>query len=418
MTSGRSSVMVVAIATALLLAPGAARAQKPDPATKAEAERVFRAGESAYNGGQYAVAAQAFEEAYRLLPVPAIAFSTAQACRLQYFIDKEPRRLKRAIELYRLYLQQMTQGGRRDDAASSLAELEPILTRVEEEQRRRGMGPIDADPIASATTQLMISSQVAGARASLDGAAAAEMPLIRDVKAGAHKVRVEANGYFPVEQTATAVEGRLVVVEVQLAPRLARVQVRAPSGATIAVDGRSVATTPLARPVEVAAGKHLVTVTRRGRHAWSREIEVARGGQVDLEAELRTTGQRKLAYWVLGGAAASAITAGVYGGLALKTDSDASALADRRAMQALTPGESAEYARLVDERDDRARMAYVMMGVTGALAVTGGLLFVFDVPSAEMDVGTIGGGAATAPSVSVAPWVSSDGAGVSVGAGF
>src|SRR6185503_20903674 len=94
---------------------------------KAEAEKYFRAGEALYKNGQYLGAAQAFEEAFELLPLPAIAFSTAQAYRLLYVSDKEPAYIKRAVELYRLYIQQQKEGGRVPDATASLAELEPLL---------------------------------------------------------------------------------------------------------------------------------------------------------------------------------------------------------------------------------------------------------------------------------------------------
>jgi hypothetical protein len=369
---------------ALLVGAVPAAAQKsPDPATRAEAERFFRAGESAYNAGQYAPAGQAFEEAYRLLPLPAIAFSTAQAHRLQYFIDKDPSRLKRAIELYRVYVERAPTGGRRDDAATSLGELEPILGRLEEEQARRGMGPIASQPAAQTVTQLMISTQVAEAKVALDGTEPAPVPVIREVEPGPHKVEVAAPGYFPARQNATAVEGRLVVIEVELAPMPALVGLRVERGAAISVDGRPVGESPLARALELDAGPHLLTVLRRGRHAWSREIDLERGQELDLDVDLATTTQRKIALWTWGASAATLGGAALYGFLAFRSDGDASDLLTKRKTQALSQDELAQYRNLVDQRDDRATRATTLLGLGGALAVTGTLLFFLDTPTAH-----------------------------------
>ena len=113
-------------AAVLLLTAQPARADE-----KAEAQKRFRSGEVAFKAGDYVVAAEAFEEAYALLPLPAIAFSTAQSYRLQYFIDKQPARLRRAVELYRVYVDQTPKGGRREDAVANLAEVEPLLGRLD-----------------------------------------------------------------------------------------------------------------------------------------------------------------------------------------------------------------------------------------------------------------------------------------------
>ena len=76
----------------------------------------------------------------------AILFSTAQAYRRQYFVDREPAKLKRAVDLYRQYVGEVAQGGRRDDAVQHLSDLEPLLARVEDEQRRSGKGRSETWP--------------------------------------------------------------------------------------------------------------------------------------------------------------------------------------------------------------------------------------------------------------------------------
>jgi len=401
----------------LIAALGAvARAQgkpaKVDPATRAEAERFFRAGERAYNAGQYVMAAQAFEEAYRLLPLPAIAFSTAQAYRLQYFIDKKPARLKRAIELYRSYVEQVDSGGRRDDASTSLAELEPIMARIESSS-----GAVQAERVESRATQLMVSTQVDGAQASIDGDRLAGAPVIKDVKPGEHRVSASADGYFPVEQKAVAVEGRLVVIEIELKPKPALVKLRTESGAVVTVDGRPVGTAPFGRPLEVAQGRHFVTVVKRGRHAWSREIEVARGQELELHASLDTTGQRKASYWVMGASLVSFAAAGTFGLFAAGDDGDATAFLDLQKERPLTVDELAEYRDAVQRRDDNMTRTYLMLGVGGALATTGVLLYLIDTPRAESQP-MASSAAGESGAVTFTPFVGSDVAGVGIRGSF
>src|SRR5262249_49982115 len=55
-----------------------------------QAKNYFNAGATAYAAGQFVAAAQAFDQAYKLAPRPAILFSMAQAERRQYVIDSRP----------------------------------------------------------------------------------------------------------------------------------------------------------------------------------------------------------------------------------------------------------------------------------------------------------------------------------------
>ncbi len=405
----RSGVRVVLLVAALLggsAAPAVAQSQK------AEAEKFFRAGEQAYNAGQYLVAAQAFEEAYRLLPVPAIAFSTAQAYRLQYFIDKDPGWLKRSIELYRLYVSQVESGGRRDDAVASLAEIEPIMLRIEAEQR----GPIETR-VAAAATQLMVSTQVQGARVSIDGNSG-EAPFLRKVDPGPHKIEVTADGYFPVEQTATAVEGKFVPIEVTLQPRPARVKIRTESGARVVIDGRPAGTAPISRPVELPAGKHFVSVSRRGRYGWSREIVVERGEEVELSAPLHKTTQRKISHWVLGASALALGVAGLTSLQALRADNRADDLNQRRLDDTtiFTRADQAQYEDEIVLRDARLRDTYIWLGIAGAIGAAGALMVLLDSPRAEMPPLAAGkpGEAPAQPTLGVGPLLGPELAGLSL----
>ncbi len=375
--------VALAVALVALVVGGAAAPARAADDRTAQAKQYFEAGKQAYEAGQYSAAAIAFEQAYAVTPLPPIAFSLAQAYRKAYFEDKEPAKLKRAVELYRTYLQQVKSGGRRDDAIQNLSDLEVLLIRVEEEQKRMGRGPIADMPAMREATQLMVSSRTRGARAVIDGGEAAEVPVVRETTAGKHKIRVEADGYFPEEVEELAVEGQFRVVEVNLKEMPAKLALRTESGAELAIDGRPVGSAPFKRPVDVAAGKHFVSVTKRGHYAFTRELTLERGKETKLAAPLETTRQRVASYWVLGGAGLLAIGGGVTTFLALQAQSDAEALRDKLEREGLTVDEAKTYEDKRARRDEMAQASYVLYGSALVVAVTGVLLYFVDSPRVE-----------------------------------
>ena len=363
---------MVLVLVAALAAPVAAQ-PSVTPEQKAKAEEFFRAGERAFKEGQYSIAAQALEEALKIYPVPPIVFSTAQAYRLQYFADKDPGWLKRSIELYRRYISEVKSGGRRDDAVANLADLEPIMARIEAETR----APIEMKKMGE-STQLMVSTNVEGAVTFIDGQRAS----LRGVEPGEHVVRAQAPGYFPIEEKRTAVEGRLVIAELNLKARPAVLRLRTEGGARASVDGRPVGQS-LSRPIELPAGKHLVSVTRRGRYAWMREVTIKRGQKLELKAPLRTTTQRKMAWIVLGTSVVAFGAAGFTGFQALRADSKASDLHDKITTVGGTEEDLDEYERQKARRGDKIDQTLLFAGAGAAIATTGLLMILFDNPSAE-----------------------------------
>jgi PEGA domain len=400
---------------------GTARAQsgkdRATPEQRAEAELFFRAGEQAFNAGQYLVAAQAFEQASEVLPLPAIIFSTAQAYRLQYFIDKDVAHLLRSIEGYRKYIQSVDQGGRRDDAATSLAELEVIRDRLQREGRLKSRR--DSVEIED-KTQLMVTTQVEGARASIDDKAG-ETPLILEVKPGKHRVEVEANGYFAASQQATAVAGRLVVIEVALQPKPARLTVHAEPGASIHVDGRALAMTPLSQPLEVPAGKHFVAITRRGRYPWARELELEHGKSLDVRTRLETTSQRRVSFWVLGASGLALVATAGASVLAFQADRELADLVERYEVGGISQSEAQAILAAGSRRDNRLLITYVGIGASVATALAGGILYWFDTPqvsTAGMSTGGVESPRDRASSLRISPVIDANQAGFAVAGHF
>lgn len=406
MPTTKTTWLPVVVVAAVIALPSAAAAQD----NRADAQKAFRAGQQAYEAGQYEVAARAFERAYKALPIPAIAFSTAQAHRKQYIIDKEPGRIKRAIELYRVYIAKVPKGGRRDDAVTSIAELEPKLERMMATMRQ----PI-VMPKIDAVTELMVSARgVKGAKAWIDGKQG-DAPLMLQVTPGPHKVRVVAEGYFPVEETHTAVRGKFITVEVMLKPKPALIQVDAPGGTMITIDGRPSGTTPLLRPLAVPAGKHFISLTKRGYRSWSREIVVKRGDKMQLAPTMRRTTQRKLSYYVLGASALLWIGTGLSALSAQQVGKDAEALNDKRNSEGLTVAELDEYLHLRDQHNQRLDNTYILLGVATAVSVAGGLMYFLDSSRAEAPPATMTPGAGPeSPVVSVAPMVGGQTAGLAL----
>jgi hypothetical protein len=365
---------LVLLLSACLCAAGDALAQ----GTPAEqAKTLFNVGAQAYEAGQFPAAVQAFQEAYRLSPRPGILFSIAQAHRKQYYVSKSPDHLRAALRYYREYLGKVEQGGRRSDAAQATAELEPLAARD------AGAASPAAD--VKAQTRLMVSSQTAGATIALDGGKPTGVPLIVEIKPGKHTLRLRASGYFDEEREIQVGEGSVAALDIPLRERPGQLSIVTAGGAQVSIDGRLAATTPLANPLEVDPGRHLVTVTRNGYRPFSQEMDVGRGEAKTVSAKLEVTRQRVGAVVLLGAGAAGAVVGGVLAGLAYRQQVIAADIDDRRlAGDIKCPGKACAdldtYNAAKDARDELRRNAGIVFGGAAALGITGLLMFVFDQP--------------------------------------
>src|SRR5690606_35639253 len=120
--------------------------------------------------------------------------------------------------------------------------------------------------------------------------------------------------------------------------------------------------------IEVPAGRHLITVVRRGREPFTKELVVMRGQEVALAAPLENTARRRAVPWVLGGAgvlAAGAVTTGMF---ALARDNRARDLHDQIEMGNRPPSDADAYDRAVRSRDRLVTWTWIL---GGAAVVTG-----------------------------------------------
>jgi hypothetical protein len=357
---------------ALLLGPALARAQSAD------AKRYFEAGAAAYSAGDYQASVQALDAAYRLQPMPAIAFSLAQAERRQYFASQDPQHLSRAIELYRAYLAAVPTGGRRADATDALAQLEPIaLSKAGEPRAERA----EASPRASAQTRLLVRSRAPEARISLDSAAPVAPPLIAETTPGAHHLRVEAPGFFPAEQDVVAIAGELVPLEVELREKPALLAVKGRDGADVYVDGVPAIFTEPGETVSLRAGTHSVVFAKTGHRIQSVTVTLKRGEVREVRPELLWSKQRVAAVSLFITGGASIVAGAIFTGLAVGQENKATSIEEGRAAGTITPSDRDAYADAVEMRD-RYRAIAVGSFVVGASAMlTGVFLHQFDEPN-------------------------------------
>ena len=348
------------------------------------AKSLYKAGAKAFAEDQMLVAIAAFEEAYRLAPRPTVAFSAAQAYRLQYLADSSPSRLRRAIKLYETYLEMTPKGGRRDHAEQHLSVLLPLA-------RRTDALTAPAEPPVAKRTALIISSSTPGARASLDDTEPAEVPVLFDVEPGEHTILVEAPQHRPKRVTTVAVIENVSPLDIDLEPLPALIRLRGPTGAVVAVNGRVVASTPLNAPLEVPAGTHLVRITKSGRKAFEKELSLALAEEISVDFELDTSGQRTVAYTLLAGAGALAIVSGVAVGLAVKAEQDANEVLDQQASASILFEQAEDYDDFRERRSTWRAASAAALGGAMVLGIAGTLFFVLDTPDASGGGVAVGG---------------------------
>lgn len=367
--------MRFASVAAIALVTTSAVAQSKEQVDQAKA--LFNAGAQAYSVGEFLASIQAFEEAYKITPRSAILFSLAQAERRQYAVDHDPKRLQRAVDGFRKYVSEVQMGGRRADAVQALGELEPVL----EKEKAKGMVAPPTAVVAKVAARVMVTSPTIGAQVSLDGATASEAPFIGELKPGKHTVNVTAKGHDPEKREIQLPEGGVVALDLALKEKPALLAVDAPSGSEIAIDGRVVGFSPLSEPVSLTHGRHYVAVMKTGAVAWTRDVDLTRGETKKVATDLTTSGQRKVAWVVLGTSLVALGTGGVFTLLAVDRENKAQGVLDEKAKGNIPASRIDDYDRYRDQRDRYRTWSTVSFVAGGALAVTGILLYALDRPS-------------------------------------
>lgn len=364
--------MRLALLLALLL-PSAARAQTGSDLERAKAS--FKAGAAAYGAGDYPAAIQALASAYAITPLPAIAFSLAQAERRQYFASHERHHLERALSLFRAYLAQVETAGRRADALDALAQLEPLAL-----SGAPSSGPAREQP---KRTRVMISAQPSSARVSIDGAEASGAPLIREVTPGKHAVRVEADGYQTTTSEVTALDGELILHEIQLIELPGELSLSTPDDALVYVDGRFASFGGARVRLPLPQGAHRLSVAARGHQTAEREIRIERAQASSMEVTLAPTRQRQAARYLGALGAASALTSVILAGLSLRAQHQAVDFLHDREQRNVSAEALERYRDDVDTRDTLRTAGIAAASVGSVLLIATVLLHQLDRPRVE-----------------------------------
>jgi tetratricopeptide (TPR) repeat protein len=364
------------ILVSVLALTGDLGAQEPPDRERAKAS--FAAGATAYGAGEYLAAIQAFEAAYALTPFPQIAFSLAQAERRQYFVDRAPEHLKRAIELFRRYIAEVPNGGRRADALDALSQLEPLAVAL-------GTQPavVAPEPRVGRQTRLMITSEAARAEISLDSEPGVRSPLIREVAPGKHSVQVRAPGFFPVLREVMALEGELISVEVPLTERPSTLVVVSRADADVWLNGRFIGKAGQRRELELPSGKHRVTVAKKGHKVWSRTLTLGRAERREVVVALPPTAQRMTAAGFFIGGAAALSSGLVLSALAIRAENRAETFLGHRQHGNVSEAQLSSYDSDVAERERFRIATAVCWSAALGLLVSGFVLYELDEPTPQ-----------------------------------
>ncbi len=160
--------------------------------------------------------------------------------------------------------------------------------------------------------------------------------------------------------------------------RPATLEIKSQPDARITVDGRPVLLRGGA--TEVAAGRRWITVSARGRRPISREVTLAPGHRLTLDAPLQPTSQRRAVPWVLVGS--GALLAGTITTTAVAIAADFSA-ADLRDRDPLPASETDRYERYRDRRDRFRTASFALGGAALLAAAAAAVMYYTDEPSAD-----------------------------------
>jgi hypothetical protein len=122
---------------------------------------------------------------------------------------------------------------------------------------------------------------------------------LRDLEPGQYRVRAELEGYAPLSRTVSLNHGETKTEEFRLSKNSGTVLITTqPSNVKVSIDGEPAGTTKLdiqadidksepLRIERVTAGKHRVTLKKKGYHDLSFEIDVTKEKTLDIKKELK-----------------------------------------------------------------------------------------------------------------------------------
>lgn len=116
-----------------------------------------------------------------------------------------------------------------------------------------------------------------------------------------HVISAEAPGFVAAQWTLKAEDTEQKTVTLQLATDQRKgklVIVARPEGATIEIDGKTVGASRWEGPVDT--GSHQVVVKKQGFYTWSYDVEVPKGGERSVTAQLNEDRNTSFVPWLVG----------------------------------------------------------------------------------------------------------------------
>jgi hypothetical protein len=370
--------VVIALALCASSLPALAFAAD-SPSDLDRAKESFKAGATAYAAGDYSAAIQALDAAYQLTPLPAIAFSLAQAHRRQYFVDHAREHLERSIALFREYVELAPTGSRRPDALDALSQLEPLLAA-----RPKAPSPGESSVDTLRRTRVLITSDAPGAQLVLDGTPAAPSPLIREVEPGKHRVRVSAPGFYPSDRELNAIPGELTLTPVSLREQPSTLGIWTSPDADIYIDGAYVSPGGDAVMVHLPSGKHRLAVGQKGHVVALREVTMQRGKAQNIRVVLEQTPQRITSQVLFIAGAASLGASLVFSALATRAEGSAEEFLGHLEYRNVTRADLTTYNIAIVDRDRYQIATGVSLAASAGFFITGLFLHELDQPNPQL----------------------------------
>ncbi len=179
------------LALALALLPYRGLAQTVDTQTAQTARAAFDRGVTEVDAGHHAVAAVAFEESYRLRPVPVVLYNLAR-------VYESLGRLRQARDTYERYLREGGAG-------------------VAEERRRTVEASVSR--LTTEIPQLVVRATPSDARVEVDGRVERPVGGVLLLDPGNHGIVVSADGYASERRELRLDVGARIELPVQLLAR-------------------------------------------------------------------------------------------------------------------------------------------------------------------------------------------------------
>lgn len=147
-------------------------------------------------------------------------------------------------------------------------------------------------PVTSTTATLVITANISGATAYIDGEAAGVVPQTRQISAGTHAIKVSMTGYQDYQTTVILSAGQTRTVMATLVPVTPTTGTASfastPAGASIFLDGVKLSrVTPLTE--SVATGSHKADFMLAGYKTYTANFSVNSGQTIQISATLVKT---------------------------------------------------------------------------------------------------------------------------------